>query len=156
MALVEKINIFNKQAEERNGAFKLKKKNQEQLLRFIVKVTHWPLCVTKTKCYSPYPRCSQQPFWTSLDSKQSSKPGSSRVQVCQTFYTLLWTTINEHKFRQLTLTSECIFTILFPFYFLRRWKGEFFQQSRTFTVGDHFLYSLHHYVWFRGDIVRRN
>ena len=29
VALVEKINIFNKQAEERNGVFKLKKKKKK-------------------------------------------------------------------------------------------------------------------------------
>ena len=55
-----------------------------------------------------------------------------------------------------TLTSVCIFSILFSIHFLRCWQREFVQQSRASPVGDHFLYSPGLNVWFRGDIVRRN
>ena len=50
-----------------------------------------------------------------------------------------------------TLSSVCIFSILFSILFLRCWQGEFVQQS---LVGDHFLYSCDLDVWFRGAIVR--
>ena len=55
-----------------------------------------------------------------------------------------------------TLTSVCIFSILFSEHFLRCWQREFVKQSRAYLVGDHFLYSHDHNVWFRGDIVGRN
>ena len=56
----------------------------------------------------------------------------------------------------LTLTSGCIFSILFSIYFLRGWQGEFVQQSRASIVGDHFLHSCDVNVWFRGDVVRKS
>ena len=40
-----------------------------------------------------------------------------------------------------TLTSVCIFSILFFIHFLRCWQGEFVYQSNTSLVGDRFLYS---------------
>ena len=52
-----------------------------------------------------------------------------------------------------TLTSVCIFSILFSEHFLRCWQGEFVKQSRAYLVGDHFLYSHDHNVWFTGDTV---
>ena len=55
-----------------------------------------------------------------------------------------------------TLTSVCIFSILFSIYFLSCWQGEFVWQSRASLVGDHFVYSCDLHVWFRGDIVGRN
>ena len=63
-----------------------------------------------------------------------------------------------------TLTSVCIFSILFSIHFQRGWQGEFVQQSRAALVGDHllhshnfhFLYSRDLNVWFRGGIVMRN
>ena len=55
-----------------------------------------------------------------------------------------------------TLTSVCIFSILFPIHFLRCWQGEFVYQSRASLLGDHFLFSHVLDVWFKGDIVRRN
>ena len=55
-----------------------------------------------------------------------------------------------------TLTSVCIFSILFSIHFQRGWQGEFVSQSRAALVGDHLLYSHNFHVWFRGDIVRRN
>ena len=54
-----------------------------------------------------------------------------------------------------TLTSVCIFSILFSVCFQRGWQGEFVSQSRAALVGDHLLYSYDFHVWFRGDIVRR-
>ena len=55
-----------------------------------------------------------------------------------------------------TLTSVCIFSILFSIHFQRGWQGEFVSQSRAALVGDHLLYSHDFCVWFRGDILRRN
>ena len=55
-----------------------------------------------------------------------------------------------------TLTSVCIFSILFSTHFQRGWQGEFVSQSRAALVGDHLLYSHDFHVWFRADIVRRN
>ena len=55
-----------------------------------------------------------------------------------------------------TLTSVCIFSILFSTHFQRGWQGEFVSQSRAALGGDHLLYSHDFHVWFRGDIVRRN
>ena len=55
-----------------------------------------------------------------------------------------------------TLTSVCIFSILFPMHFQRGWQGEFVSQSRAALVGDHLLYSHNFHVWFRCEIVRRN
>ena len=40
-----------------------------------------------------------------------------------------------------TLTSVCIFSILFPIHFPRSWQGEFILQSISSLTGDHFLYS---------------
>ena len=40
-----------------------------------------------------------------------------------------------------TLTSVCIFSILFSIHFLRCWQGEFVEQSRASLVDDHSLYS---------------
>ena len=54
-----------------------------------------------------------------------------------------------------TLISLCIFSILFIIHFLRCWKGEFVEQSRTSLVGDHFLYPHDLNVWFRGDLKRK-
>ena len=55
-----------------------------------------------------------------------------------------------------TLTSVCIFSILFSIYFLRCWRGEFLKQSRASSFDDHFLYSRDFLCWFRGDTVMRN
>ena len=55
-----------------------------------------------------------------------------------------------------TLTSVCIFSILFSIDLLMCWQGEFVQQSRLSLGGDHFLYSLDIDVWFSGDIIGRN
>ena len=55
-----------------------------------------------------------------------------------------------------TLTSVCIFSILFSVHFLRCWKGELVWQSRVSQAGDHFLHSCGFIVWSKGDIVRRN
>ena len=60
------------------------------------------------------------------------------------------------EFTLYTLTSVCIFSILFPICFLRCWQGEFVEKSRASLVGDHFLYSCDTNVCFWGDIVRRN
>ena len=40
-----------------------------------------------------------------------------------------------------TLTSVCIFSLLFSIYFLRKCHGELVQKSRASLVGDHFPYS---------------
>ena len=55
-----------------------------------------------------------------------------------------------------TLTSVCIFSILFSIHFLRRWQGEFVYQSKALSIGDHFLHSHDLNVGFSGDILRRN
>ena len=55
-----------------------------------------------------------------------------------------------------TITSVCIFSILFFIHFSTCWQGEFVKQSRASLVGHDFLYSIDFIVWFRGDIVRRN
>ena len=55
-----------------------------------------------------------------------------------------------------TLTSVCIFSILFSLNFSRCWQGEFVKQSRAFSVGEHFLYDCDLKVWLWGDTVRRN
>ena len=48
-----------------------------------------------------------------------------------------------------TLTSECIFSILFSIHFLRCWQGEFVEQSGVSLVVDHFLDSHDLNVQFR-------
>ena len=53
-----------------------------------------------------------------------------------------------------TLTSVCIFSILFFIHFLRCWQGEFVYQSKASFVCDHFLYSCEFNVRLRGDIGR--
>ena len=55
-----------------------------------------------------------------------------------------------------TLTSVCIFSMLFFIHFLMCWEGEFVQQSRGSSVGYHFLYSHDLNAWFKGDIESRN
>ena len=55
-----------------------------------------------------------------------------------------------------TLTSVCIFSVLFSIHFLICWPGEFVEQSRGSSVDDHFLYSHDLNVWFMGDTERRN
>ena len=55
-----------------------------------------------------------------------------------------------------TLTSVCIFSILFSMHFPRCWQGEFVSPSRASLVCDHCLYSLNLNVWFRGETVWRN
>ena len=55
-----------------------------------------------------------------------------------------------------TLTSVCIFSILFSIHFLRCWQREFNHHPRASLAGDLFLYSHDLNDWFRGDIVRRN
>ena len=55
-----------------------------------------------------------------------------------------------------TLTSVCIFSILFSLNFSRCRQGEFVKQSRAFSVGKHFLYDCDLKVWLWGDTVRRN
>ena len=52
-----------------------------------------------------------------------------------------------------TLTSVCIFSLLFYLHFLLNLRGKFVYQSRASWVGDHFLYSHDLNVWSRGDIV---
>ena len=53
-----------------------------------------------------------------------------------------------------TLTSVCIFSILFFIHFLRCWQGEFVYQSKASFVSDHFIYSCDFDVGLRGDIGR--
>ena len=55
-----------------------------------------------------------------------------------------------------SLTSVCIFSLLFFIHFQRGLQGEFVWQSWAALVRDHLLYSHHFHVWFRGDIVGRN
>ena len=53
----------------------------------------------------------------------------------------LWSNSVETFFLTLyTLTSECIFSTLFSKNLLRYWQGEFIQQLRASSVGDHFLF----------------
>ena len=54
------------------------------------------------------------------------------------------------------LTSVSIISLLFTMHFPRCWQREFVKQSRASSVGDHLVYSHDPYVWFKGDIVRRN
>ena len=83
--------------------------------------------------------------------------------ILATFWTHLWS-ITEQDPQQhgiylstlYTLTSVCIFSILFSIHFQRGWQGEFVSQSRAVLVGDHLFYSHDFHVWFKGDIVRRN
>ena len=49
------------------------------------------------------------------------KMGSREVRSCSSY--------RELELTLSTLTSECIFSILFPIHFLRFWKGEFVEQS---------------------------
>ena len=61
----------------------------------------------------------------------------------------------KYRLTLYSLTSECIFSILFSIHLLRCWQGEFVYQSRVFQAGDHFLYSRDLTAWFRGDSVGR-
>ena len=76
------------------------------------------------------------------------KMGSREIRSCLSYRGLELTLY--------TLTSECIFSILFSIHFLRFWKGEFVKQSGVSLVVDHFLDSHDLNVQFRGDIVRGN
>ena len=64
--------------------------------------------------------------------------------------------LRVHRLTRYTLALVCIFSIVSSIHHLKRWQGEFVQQSRASLVGDHVLYSLDLNVLFRGDIVRRN
>ena len=64
--------------------------------------------------------------------------------------------IHENVSTLYTLKSVCKFSTLFSIHFLSYKQGEFVEQSRASSVGDHFLFSYDFKVWFRGDIVRRN
>ena len=55
-----------------------------------------------------------------------------------------------------TLTSVCIFSILFSIHFLMYWQGEFVKQLRGSSVDYHFLYSHDLNACFRDDNERRN
>ena len=61
----------------------------------------------------------------------------------------------KYRLTLYSLTSECIFSILFSIHLLRCWQGEFVYQSRTFQASDHFLYSRDLTVGFRGDSIGR-
>ena len=52
-----------------------------------------------------------------------------------------------------TLTSVCIFSLLFSIHSPYSWLGEFVSQSRAYLVGDHFLHSHDLNVWL-GDEIR--
>ena len=52
-----------------------------------------------------------------------------------------------------TLTSVCIFFLLFSIYFLRKCHRELVQKSRASLVGDHFPYSHELPVWINSDTV---
>ena len=65
-------------------------------------------------------------------------------------------TMTIYIFTLYTLTSVCIFSILFSIHFLMHWQGEFVKQSRGSSVAYHFLCSRDLNVWFRVDIERRN
>ena len=54
-----------------------------------------------------------------------------------------------------TLTSVCIFFILFSIHFPRCRQREFAYQSRAFLVGDHFFYSCDLNVRFCSNTVKR-
>ena len=64
--------------------------------------------------------------------------------------------VTIHILTLYTLTSVCIFSILFSIHFLRCWQGEFVEQSWALLLDDHFLYSCDLNMWIRGDLVRRN
>ena len=76
------------------------------------------------------------------------------------FFWTTWPVGRTYTLRQLltlyTLTSVCISSLLFSIHSLSCWQGEFVEQSKAFLVGDHFPYSRHLNLWFRGNIVRRN
>ena len=83
----------------------------------------------------------------------------------KTFYYCVWlnnvlsnhfTWPNRFTLNLYTLTSLCIFSILFSIHSQRCWQGEFVSQSNTSYVAGCFLYSHNFNVWFKGDIVRRN
>ena len=86
-------------------------------------------------------------FWRL--SKMAEK---SRGRSCsEPFNCDIWLTLFNYKFRSLksllslyTLTSTCIFSILFYIHFLECWQEEFIKQSGVSLVGDH--YSCYHNV----------
>ena len=55
-----------------------------------------------------------------------------------------------------TLSSVCIFSLLFSIHFLMCWQGEFVQQSRGSSFDYHFLHSHDLNALFRDAIERRN
>ena len=64
---------------------------------------------------------------------------------------------NDRHITLYTLTSVCIFPIMFSINFLRCWRGEFVEQSRAFfplVIIPFLLVTLN--VLFRGYIVGRN
>ena len=67
-----------------------------------------------------------------------------------------WLVIISRALTLYTLTSVCIFSILFSINFQRGWQGEFVSKSRAALVGDQLLYSNDFHVWFRREIVGRN
>ena len=55
-----------------------------------------------------------------------------------------------------TLTSVCIFSILFSVHFQRCWQGEFVKKSRASSAGGHLSYSHDLNVSLRGDFLKGN
>ena len=55
-----------------------------------------------------------------------------------------------------SLTSVCIFSILFLRLFLRILTRRICSKTRASLVGNHLFYSHNLHVWFRGVIARRN
>ena len=55
-----------------------------------------------------------------------------------------------------TLTSLCLFSILFSIHSLRSTEGEFVKPSRASLVVDQFVYSRDLNLLLQGGIVRRN
>ena len=84
------------------------------------------------------------PFVLALHLRQTIQPDKKITQGYSNVFTLY------------TLTSICIFSILFSIHFPRFWQGEFVKQSRASSVSDQFLYSHDLNGRFRSDIVRRN
>ena len=82
------------------------------------------------------PRWNSYKFWRGNTQVISSQCWPSPCSASKLFVCIL----NLKAFKP--STSICICSILFSIHSLRCWEGEFVQQSRVSSIGDHFLIIL--------------
>ena len=92
----------------------------------------------------------------SKNQKENSNSFSTAKTPLGTNCKLRWCLKETAVSQFYTLSSECLFLILFSTHFPKCLQGEFDQQSGASSVDNHFLKSCNLNVWFSDDVVRRN